>query len=235
LLAIQWGSEVGLSPIQAINNITSINGKPCLWGDSMLALVRSSGLLEYITETVENDVGCCIIKRKGEKEITMRFSKEDAQRAGLWGRTGPWKTYPERMLKLRARGFALRDVFPDVLKGVISAEEAADIPLDNNEPKDNPTSELDNTEEDKPLEPDNKPKVPLPEPDNTGKEKPYKSSSSLMTDLLAQVFKARTMVELENAAADCKAKAKDLPETERRILRLEWRRKKDFLGPIEIK
>jgi hypothetical protein len=32
------------------------------------------------------------------------------------------------MLQMRARGFALRDAFPDVLRGLISAEEAEDIP-----------------------------------------------------------------------------------------------------------
>ena len=34
----------------------------------------------------------------------------------------------KRMMQMRARGFALRDAFPDVLKGLISAEEAADYP-----------------------------------------------------------------------------------------------------------
>ena len=32
------------------------------------------------------------------------------------------------MLQMRARGFALRDCFPDVLRGLISAEEAEDYP-----------------------------------------------------------------------------------------------------------
>jgi hypothetical protein len=36
------------------------------------------------------------------------------------------------MLQLRARGFALRDAFPDVLKGLVTAEEAQDYPA--NEP-----------------------------------------------------------------------------------------------------
>jgi hypothetical protein len=32
------------------------------------------------------------------------------------------------MLQMRARGFAVRDAFPDVLRGLITTEEAADIP-----------------------------------------------------------------------------------------------------------
>jgi predicted ATPase len=52
----------------------------------------------------------------------------DAKKAGLWGKTGPWSQYSKRMLQLRARGFALRDAFPDVLKGLVTAEEAQDYP-----------------------------------------------------------------------------------------------------------
>jgi hypothetical protein len=35
------------------------------------------------------------------------------------------------MLAMRARGFALRDAFPDVLKGLITAEEAQDYPAED--------------------------------------------------------------------------------------------------------
>jgi hypothetical protein len=60
--------------------------------------------------------------------VTVSFSVSDAKRAGLWGKSGPWANYPERMLKYRARGFCLRDAFPDVLKGLITIEEANDYP-----------------------------------------------------------------------------------------------------------
>ena len=35
LVAIQWGYEIGLAPMQALQNIAVINGRPSLWGDSM--------------------------------------------------------------------------------------------------------------------------------------------------------------------------------------------------------
>ena len=47
--------------------------------------------------------------------------------AGLWGKQGPWKQYPKRMLQMRARGFAIRDAFPDALRGMYMAEEVQDI------------------------------------------------------------------------------------------------------------
>jgi hypothetical protein len=71
----------------------------------------------------------CQTSRKGkDANVVARFSVADAKKAGLWGKQGPWTQYPKRMLQLRARGFALRDAFPDVLRGLVTAEEAQDYP-----------------------------------------------------------------------------------------------------------
>lgn len=128
LVAMQWGAEIGLKPLQAMQNIAVINGRPSIWGDAMLALVRGGGLLEYITETLSEDsqIATCTVKRKGEEAYISTFTMEDANKAGLAGKQGPWTQYPKRMLKLRARGYALRDVFPDVIKGMGYAEEEQD-------------------------------------------------------------------------------------------------------------
>ncbi len=126
-VAMQWGFEIGLSPMQALQNIAVINGKPSLWGDAMLALVQSHPQYEGHKEYVKDDVAYCEIKRKGCDLHVSTFSKNQAILAGLWGRA-TWKSYPERMLQMRARGFALRDQFADALKGLISVEEARDYP-----------------------------------------------------------------------------------------------------------
>ena len=133
LVAVQWGKELGLAPLQALQNIACINGKPSVYGDAALALVQASQLCEGIDEHIEgegtpNPVAICIAKRRGRNPVVSRFSVEDAKRAGLWGKQGPWQSYPKRMLAMRARGFALRDAFPDVLKGLITVEEAQDYP-----------------------------------------------------------------------------------------------------------
>jgi len=127
LVAIQWGMEIGLQPLQSMQSIAVINGRPSIWGDVMLALVRSSGLLEAINEDVTESKAVCTIKRRGEQEVVREFSLQDAKQAGLTGKQGPWSQYPKRMLQMRARAFALRDVFPDVLRGVHVAEEAQDM------------------------------------------------------------------------------------------------------------
>jgi hypothetical protein len=136
MLAIQAGSEVGLSPMQSLQSIAVINGRPTIWGDAAMALVQSSPVCEYIKEYVEGDgdalVAVCEAKRKGYPSPTVvRFSVADAKKAGLWGKAGPWQQYPSRMLTLRARGFALRNAFADALRGLITAEEARDYPSDD--------------------------------------------------------------------------------------------------------
>jgi hypothetical protein len=133
LVCVQWGFEMGLAPMQALQNIAVINGKPSVYGDAMMALVQASAVCEDVEEFFENEgtpnpVAVCVAKRKNRKPVIAKFSVEDAKRAGLWGKQGPWSAYPKRMMQMRARGFALRDAFPDVLKGLISAEEAADYP-----------------------------------------------------------------------------------------------------------
>ena len=130
LVAIQWGMELGLQPMQAMQSIAVINGRPSLWGDAMLALVKAHPAFEWIKEECDGNVATCTIKRRGEPEVVQSFSLEEAKRAGLTGKQGPWTQYPKRMLQMRARGFALRDAFPDALRGVVSAEEARDTPTE---------------------------------------------------------------------------------------------------------
>jgi hypothetical protein len=130
LVAMQWGMELGLKPLQAMQNIAVINGRPSLWGDAVLALVLASPLCEYIEEWEENGTAYCKVKRKGKPEDIQRFGDEEAKKAGLLGKQGPWSQYPQRMKKMRARSFAVRDNFADVLKGIQIAEEVGDYPAE---------------------------------------------------------------------------------------------------------
>lgn len=125
-IAIQWGAEVGLKALQALQNIAVINGRPSLWGDAVIAIVRASPLCEYVKETDDGHTATCKVKRRNSDEEVRTFSMDDAKTANLSDKQGPWKQYPKRMRQMRARAFALRDVFPDVLKGMPIAEELMD-------------------------------------------------------------------------------------------------------------
>jgi hypothetical protein len=131
LLAIQHGAELGLSPMQSLQSIAVVNGRPSVYGDTALAVCKGSPVCEWVRETIEGEgehmVAVCQAKRRGDAQpVESRFGVAEAKKAGLWGKSGPWTQYPRRMLQMRARGFALRDAFPDVLRGLVTAEEAAD-------------------------------------------------------------------------------------------------------------
>ncbi len=130
-LCWSMGYQVGLTPEQSMQCIAVINGKPAMWGDDMLALCMAHKDFDDIIEEpiVKNDavIGyTCIVKRKGKADKENVFTLDMAKKAGLLAKGGVWTQYPERMLKLRARGFCLRDAFPDALKGIKPREEVED-------------------------------------------------------------------------------------------------------------
>jgi hypothetical protein len=158
-VAILTGLEIGVKPMQAIQGIAVIGGRPCVWGDLALGVVRGSGELEWIREEFIGDEDAvdwtaakpdgdalkfkarCTVKRKGQPETVNEFSIADAVLAKLWGKRGyngkdtPWITNPKRMLKMRARGFSLRDQFTDVLKGLYIAEELIGVDMEDRTPQ----------------------------------------------------------------------------------------------------
>lgn len=131
LLAVMHGSELGISPAQAMSSIMVVNGRCSVWGDALFGIVKAHPEYEASRDSydpaVEGGTATFSIKRKGEEWLTRTFSMEDAQKAGLKGKAGPWQNYPKRMLYMRARAFALRDAFPDKLKGISVAEEMQDV------------------------------------------------------------------------------------------------------------
>jgi hypothetical protein len=150
MIAIEMGLEVGLPPMAALQNIAVVNGRPTIWGDAQLGIVRSTGELEEFSEWYEingaktnrnptqftDDVtSVCRVKRFGFDAQECAFSVADAKRANLWGKAGPWTQYPARMLRYRSRSFALRDNFGDALRGLLTKEEVDDLEVIDVTPK----------------------------------------------------------------------------------------------------
>ena len=132
-LAIMHGATVGLGPIAAVQSIAVIDGMPTIWGDGALAIVERSGLLEDMVEDYQFDAEqgltaiCTMRRRRRPTPITNRFSMAMAEQARLTQKEGPWQSYPQRMLKMRARSWTIRDGFADVLRGLHIREEVDDF------------------------------------------------------------------------------------------------------------
>jgi len=152
ILVCVHGHDLGLKPLVALQHIIPVNGLLSIKGDAAKTLIFNSGKLkpgswkETITGSIANGDYVCTMtaERLDTKEVMSRtFGVEQAKRAGLWiddkklkGNDGwkylksAWYKYPERMMAYRALGFLSRDLFPDVLSGSYTTEEAIDMPVD---------------------------------------------------------------------------------------------------------
>lgn len=133
LIAVQMGAELGVAPMQAIQSIAVINGKPSIYGDLGKALLQRSGCRIHIDDVElvkKNQMARCRIEREGMPPVERTFSVDDAKTARLWGKEGPWTSYPWRQMSWRAFWFAARDAASDLLKGLSGREEIEDIDPD---------------------------------------------------------------------------------------------------------
>lgn len=128
-VAIMHGLEIGLPPMQAVQRIAVVNGRPTVWGDALPALLwaRNFSIREWTDGEGDKMVAYCTVTRPTGEAITKDFGVTEAKKAGLWGKPGPWQLYPARMLAMRARAFACRDGAADVLAGLYISEEMVDV------------------------------------------------------------------------------------------------------------
>lgn len=120
------GRELGIPIMQALSSISVINGKPALSAELMLALIykRIKGVKIAFTAPVEKQNEYCEVtfQRPGGAPHTIRFTIEDARRAGLLSNPS-WAKYPAAMLRARCISAMARIAAPDALMGCYTQEE----------------------------------------------------------------------------------------------------------------
>jgi hypothetical protein len=125
--AVLYGEELGLGPMQSLNSIHVIEGKPSMAPELMRALVFKAGHRIDVKVCMNDEVILYGRRADSGSEATVRWTMKDAQNAGLAGR-GAWKTYPRAMLLARATSELCRMLFADVVAGLsYTPEEAASI------------------------------------------------------------------------------------------------------------
>ena len=136
-LMMMKGLELGIAPMAAVDTINIIQGKPTLDAKGMLALVKSSGLLESIDIDSTNERCIVTVKRKDNPEQIISFTIQEAQqfKTTSWvngvrttislSEKENWQSMPAVMLKWRAVTKAMRELFPDILAGLYTQEELA--------------------------------------------------------------------------------------------------------------
>jgi len=183
-VAIQYGMELGLPPVQAMQNIAVVNGRPCLWGDALPALMYKHGhkLDESIDGEGDSMIATCKLTRGDTGHVIVgSFSMKQAKKAGLLHKKGVWQTYPERMLQMRARGFSVRDGAPDAMVGLAVAEEVQDYEPATQAPKN--------------ITPPSPPPAPPTqiEPENSDEVEGAQTNEAILEDLEQQLSTASDM------------------------------------------
>lgn len=135
LLALAWGQQHGVDILTAIQSVAFVEGKAVVDATMQRALAKRAGY--SLTITVLADGAVVAVSQDGRTLGEASYSMEDAARAGLAGKRN-WQQNPEDMLVARATTRAIRRFAPDVLLGMLVADEVDDAPdlvaeLENNQ------------------------------------------------------------------------------------------------------
>lgn len=111
------GMEAGFTPFASITGIYVVQGRPGFSAQLLAQAIKRHPDYDY--RVLEKTDQVCRIKflSRGEELGIETFTLQMAERAGLIGKGGPWKQYPEAMLFARALTAGMRTHCPDALGG----------------------------------------------------------------------------------------------------------------------
>lgn len=113
------GWELGLRPMTALRHVYVVNGKTEVETRAMVGIIKSRrpditfAWPEYTAEAVT-----CVVRRPGQPETRVRYTKADATASGQLAKGGPWKSYTRDMLYAAATKRACRLACPDIINGI---------------------------------------------------------------------------------------------------------------------
>ena len=124
--AILYGAEAGLSPLQALQGIYVISGRPAMYARTMLAITLSAGHEVWTEDSTDSRVIVCGRRRGSSQVERVVWTLDRAKRAG-YTKNAKYNSDPQAMLKARADSDICRRIAPDALLGMAySAEELQD-------------------------------------------------------------------------------------------------------------
>lgn len=124
LMIAMAGKDLGFSYTQSLRMFHIIKGKPSLSADGMVAAVLArTDICEYFDVVELTDTKVVYeTKRKGRSPVRYEYTAEEARRAGVW--SAMYDKHPKRMLSARCKAYLARDVYPDILGGLLDPDEA---------------------------------------------------------------------------------------------------------------
>jgi hypothetical protein len=114
----------GKHPATVFSQYHVIQGRPALKADAMLARFQQAGGSVQWTERTDKSCAATFAHPQGGK-CDIRWTLDDAKRAGLLNGKSNWNQYPRQMLSARVVSEGVRAVFPGVLGGFYTPEEVS--------------------------------------------------------------------------------------------------------------
>lgn len=114
----------GKHPATVFSQYHVIQGRPALKADAMLARFQQAGGAVQWTERTDKACAATFSHPQGGK-CDVRWTLDDAKRAGLLNGKSNWTQYPRQMLSARVVSEGVRAVFPGVLGGFYTPEEVS--------------------------------------------------------------------------------------------------------------
>ncbi|NUR82196.1 MAG: hypothetical protein HOQ21_17430 [Dermatophilaceae bacterium] len=124
--AILYGSEVGFTPTQALQNLYVIGGKPALYARPMVAIVQNAGHEVWTEAKSDESVTVCGRRRGTDHTITETWTIDRARKAG-YTNNKKYQTDPQAMLYARAASDVCRQIAADALAGMAYSVEELEL------------------------------------------------------------------------------------------------------------
>lgn len=127
--AILYGAEAGLSPLQALQGVYVISGKPAMYARTLLAVTLGAGHEVWTEELTDSRAVVCGRRRGSKNTEKSIWTMDRAKKAG-YTKNQKYTTDPQSMLLARAQSDVCRRIAPDALLGMpYSVEELEDESL----------------------------------------------------------------------------------------------------------
>jgi hypothetical protein len=141
LVAMEISGRMGLSPLQVMQNLHIIHGRPSWSSQFIIAMVNGCGRftpLDFVIEGEGEQQRCHAVAtelRTGKELKGPVVSIAMAKKEGWFSKNGSkWQTMPDLMLRYRAAAFWGRLYVPEFLVGIKTQEEVIDVDSTEVEP-----------------------------------------------------------------------------------------------------
>lgn len=142
LIAFNLANRTGADPLQVMQNLYIVKGKPAFSSSYLIACFNQCGKFSAIRYQFQGEKGT---DEWGCKATTIEIATGEllegtlvtigmAKAEGWWSKkdrygkeTSKWQTMPEQMMKYRSATFLIRTIAPEIALGFQTKEEIIDI------------------------------------------------------------------------------------------------------------